>query len=140
MISIFLSINNNEDSFIFPVSPSDYDISSPFDNEQVKGLNQSLNLIGTRGIKTISISSFFPAEGKDYPFDQNGEMFGWEYVDKIESWRDRRVPVRLVIVEDGKKTVNLAVNIDKFKYGEDQSGDINFTLNFSEFPFIDISR
>jgi hypothetical protein len=140
MIQVFISINNNEEVIQLPVVPSAYSIPSPFDNEQIKGLSQTLNVIGIRGLKKVSISSFFPAEGKNYPFDQNKSMFGWEYVDKIEGWRDRRYPIRLVIVESGKKNVNLAVTVDNFEYGQKQDGDVNYTLEMTEFPFVSISR
>jgi hypothetical protein len=141
MIQVFISINNNEEVMQLPVPPSEYKINSPWDNEQMKGLQGSINIIGLRGLKSVSISSFFPAKGKDYPYNQNKTMWGMEYVNAIERWRERRLPLRLVIVsQDGEKNVNMPVTIDNFEHSEGQDGDIYFTLSLSEFVFISIKR
>ena len=140
MIQVFLSINNNEEVFQLPVPPAEYTVPSPWKNEQVDGLQQTLNLIGIKGLRSIEIASFFPT--KDYPFLQNREMWGMEYVDTLERWRERRVPIRIIIVADsrGEKNLNMAVTIDEFEHGMKQDGDIYFTLQLTEFPFINTRR
>jgi hypothetical protein len=140
MIQVFLSINNNEEVLQLPVPPAEYAIPSPWKNEQVEGLQQTLNLIGIKGLRSVEIESFFPT--KDYPFLQNRDMWGMEYVDTIERWRDRRTPIRIIIVADskGEKNVNMAVTIDEFEHSMKQDGDIYFTLQLTEFPFINTRR
>jgi len=141
MIKVFISINNNEEVIQLPVPPEDYAITSPWNNEQVNGLQQSLNLIGMRGLQSVEIHSFFPAPGHDYPFLQNRSMWGMEYVRTIERWRERRFPVRLVIIDpDGQKNVNMAATIDEFEYGQQKDGDITYTLKLTEFAFVDVRR
>lgn len=141
MIQVFISINNNQEVLQLPVPPSDYKITSPWDNGQMKGLQGTINIIGLKGLKSVSISSFFPAKGKDYPYNQNKTMWGMEYVNTIERWRERRLPLRLVIVsQDGEKNVNMSVTIDTFEHSEGQDGDVNFTLSMSEFVFISTKR
>lgn len=141
MIEVYLSINNNEEVILFPIPPESYELSDPWQNQQIDGLYQKMNVIGTRDIKTIEISSFFPAEGKNYPFNQNTTMWGMEYVDKINQWRERRYPLRLVIIDSNRnQDVNMPVLIDDFNYGKGQDGDINFTLSLSEFVFVDLKR
>jgi hypothetical protein len=140
MIQVFLSINNNEEVFQLPVPPAEYTVPSPWKNEQVDGLQQTLNLIGIKGLRSIDIESFFPT--KDYPFLQNRDMWGMEYVETIERWRERRTPIRIIIVADskGERNVNMAVTIDEFEYGMKQDGDIFYTLQLTEFPFINTRR
>ncbi|MFD2752378.1 hypothetical protein ACFSUM_18495 [Virgibacillus siamensis] len=142
MLQVFLSINNNEEIIQLPVPPEEYEVPSPWKNEQIDGLTQTLNLIGTRGLQSIEITSFFPAEGHDYPFLQSREMWGMEYVDAIERWRERRYPIRVVIVDESnkRKNVNLAVTIDNFVHGIKKDGDIHFTLQMSEFPFVSTKK
>ncbi|CAM3442303.1 hypothetical protein [Marinicrinis lubricantis] len=139
MISIFLSINNNEEVLELPVIPEELESSSPFSNDRFDGLNQELNLIGIRSRKTIEIESFFPV--RDYPFLRSRDKWGMEYVRIIEEWRDRRYPLRLVVANTDKNgfTLNIAVTIDDFSYGVGQSGDIDYTLSFSEFPLVKVS-
>lgn len=124
-----------------PIPPSEYTISNPWDNDQIKGLQGSVNMIGLRGLKSVSLSSFFPAKGKEYPYNQNTKKWGMEFVDTIERWRERRLPLRLVIVsEDGEKNVNLPITIDNFEYNVKQDGDVNFNLSMTEFVFSSTKR
>ena len=108
MIETFVSINNNEDIIQLPVPLEEYSIDSPFANQKVNGLHQNLNMIGLRDLKTVNFASFFPI--RDFPFLQNRSMWGMEYVDKIEQWRDRRIPIRLIIVDNNKKKNILSRN------------------------------
>lgn len=138
---MFLSINNNEEVIQLPVPPEEWGVSSPWNNEELSGLRSTIRMIGLRGLKTIEISSFFPSAGHDYPFLQNRSMFGMDYVNTIERWRYRRIPIRIVIVDtDGKKNVNLPVTIDEFDYRQRKDGDIYFTLRLTEFVFVDVRR
>lgn len=133
MMDIFLSINNREQVIQLPVVPSEFKISSPMNNETFTTINQGdLKMIGQRGLKSLTIESFFPA--KDYPFLRSREYFGWQYVDIIEAWIDRRVPIRLIATNT---PINMAMTIENFEYGpQDGSGDIYYSLQLSEFKFI----
>ncbi|MFH5187677.1 hypothetical protein ACHHV8_36665 [Paenibacillus sp. TAB 01] len=136
MVQVFLSINNNEEVIQLPVPPADYNVPSPWKNEQMSGLQGPLNLIGLRGLRSIEIQSFFPAIGHDYPFLQSRELWGMAYVETIERWRDRRLPVRLVISNTNGQSLNMAVTIDDFDHGMKKDGDIYYTLKMTEFTFI----
>jgi hypothetical protein len=137
MISVFISINNNEEVLQLPVPPMKYTIPDPWNNQKVEGLKQSLNLIGLRGLQSITIESFFPIEGHDYPFLQNRTMWGRQYVETIKRWRERRFPIRLIIIDNaGNQDVNMAVTIDDFQTEVRQDGDIYYTLAMTEFPFV----
>ncbi|HZG80033.1 MAG TPA: hypothetical protein VEZ13_04580 [Brevibacillus sp.] len=139
MINVFLSINNNAEVMQLPVPPPDYDVPSPWNNERVDGLQQTLNRIGLKGLRSIDIKSFFPI--RDYPFLQNRSMWGMAYVDTIERWRDMRIPIRLVIVDSkGAQSLNMAASIDHFEWGVKKDGDIYYTLQMTEFPFISTAR
>lgn len=136
MISIFLSINNNEEVIELPVIPEDINLDSPFGNETYDGVNQNLNLIGIRKLRTFDIDSFFPI--RDYPFLRSRDMWGMEYVKTIERWRDRRYPLRLIVANDDPNgfSLNIAVTLDDFTYGVGKNGDIDYKLSFREFDFV----
>ncbi|MGE8080513.1 hypothetical protein [Peribacillus loiseleuriae] len=136
-MDIFLSINNREQVIQLPVVPSEFKIPSPMNNEVYTTINQGdIKLIGQRGLKGITIASFFPA--KDYPFLRDRSHKGWGYVEVIESWIDRRVPIRLIATGT---PVNLAMVIDNFEYGvQDGSGDVYYSLALSEFKFISLVK
>ncbi|GEC93507.1 hypothetical protein BBR01nite_58380 [Brevibacillus brevis] len=139
MINVFLSINNNAEVMQLPVPPADYNVPSPWGTEQVDGLQQSLLLIGLKGLRSVDIKSFFPI--RDYPFLQNRSMWGMAYVNTIERWREMRIPVRLVIVDsNGAQSLNMAVAITNFEHSVGRSGDIDYTLQMTEFPFVSTAR
>ncbi|WP_228728309.1 hypothetical protein [Brevibacillus composti] len=139
MINVFLSINNNAEVLQLPVPPAEYSVDSPWNNERADGLQQTLNLIGLKGLRTVEIKSFFPI--RDYPFLRNRNMWGMAYVETIERWRGMRIPVRLVIVDSGgAQSLNMAVTIDSFEWKVGKSGDIEYTLQMTEFAFISTSR
>ncbi|WP_096199517.1 hypothetical protein [Bacillus sp. FJAT-45350] len=134
-MDIFLSINNREQVIQLPVIPSEFNINSPQNNDRYETISQGeLKLIGLRGLKSFTISSFFPK--KDYPFLRDRTYKGWEYVDIIESWIDRRVPIRVIITDTN---INWAMSIENFNYGpRDGTGDIYFDLQLEYFPFVQV--
>lgn len=129
-MDIFLSINHREQVIQLPIIPSEFKIPSPVNNEKFTTVNQGdLQAIGLRGLRTLTINSFFPS--KDYPFLRSRAYMGWEYIEMIENWIDRRLPIRLIITNT---PINMLVAIDSFEYGpQDGSGDINYTLSLSQF-------
>ncbi|WP_274363710.1 hypothetical protein [Paenibacillus thermotolerans] len=141
MIQVFLSINNNEEVIQLPVPPAGYEVPSPWNNEKLEGLQGTVNIIGLRDLRSVEIQSFFPAQGHDYPFLQNRAMWGMEYVNAIERWRERRAPIRLVIVDSSsKKNINMPVTIDNFTHSMRRDGDIYFTLEMTEFTFVSTKK
>ncbi|SET55420.1 hypothetical protein SAMN05660297_02742 [Natronincola peptidivorans] len=134
MVKVYLSINNNEEVLLLPVTPAEYEVKEPWNNQEVVGLRQSINLIQNKGLATIEITSFFPI--RDYPFILNRDMWGMEYVNTIERWRKRRVPVRLVITKEDETDINMPVTIDDFTYKTEKDGDIYYTLHLKEFTFV----
>lgn len=136
-MDIFLSINNREQVIKLPVVPPSFEIQSPNNNETYNTVSQGdIKLIGLRGLESISISSFFPV--KDYPFLRDRTYKGWEYVNIIKKWIDRRLPIRLVITDT---PINMPCSIESFQYGvKDGSGDIYYTLALAEFKFINLEQ
>lgn len=133
-MDIYLSINNREQVIKLPVVPETFTINSPQNNEKYNTISQGdIKLIGKRGLKSLTIQSFFPS--KDYPFAKDKTYIGWEYVEIIESWIDREVPIRLIITDT---PINMVCSIENFDYGTDTTGDVNYSLSLSEFKFIQI--
>jgi len=134
-MDIYLSINNREQVIKLPVVPSEFQIQSPQNNEKFNTITQGdIKLIGNRGLKSIVLQSFFPS--KNYDFNRDNTYKAWEYVEIIESWKDRRIPIRLIITDT---PINIPVTIENFDYGErDGSRDIYYTLELSEFKFVKV--
>lgn len=134
-MDIFLSINNREQVIQLPIIPKEFQVDSPQSNETFKTISQGdIKLIGLRGLKSITIESFFP--NKEYSFARDKTYKAWDYVEMIESWIDKRVPIRLLITDT---PINMPVTIESFQYGvKDGSGDVYYSLSLSEFKFVQL--
>ncbi len=137
MIDVFLSINNREEIIQLPVVPEEFTLQLPHKNEAYETISQGdIKLIGMAGLKSLTIQSFFPV--RDYPFLRDRGYLGWEYVERLQEWMDRRLPIRLIITGT---PINMACSIESFTYGvANGSGDIYYTLTLEEFKFIQLNR
>lgn len=130
-MDIYLSVNNREQVLRLPVMPPSFTVVKPAKNgvfETVSG--KELLTIGEAGLKEISFSSFFPV--RDYPFLRDRTYKGQEYVYILDTWRAKKIPVRLIVTET---PINIAVVIDDFRYTVRQDGDIWYDITFKEFAF-----
>ena len=128
-MDIYLSVNNRADVMCLPVLPSSFTISKPQSTEIFETVSQGeLQLIGVPKLKGITISSFFPV--RDYPYLRDTSMKGWEYVYKIDTWIEQKLPIRLVITDT---PINMAVAVKDFEYTIKTDGDLWYTLELEEF-------
>ncbi|WP_256761403.1 hypothetical protein [Cohnella sp. WQ 127256] len=137
-MDITFSANNFEEVRRLPIIPSSIDgVATPWGNEEFETIGQgTLNLIGLKGLRTMTIDSFFPM--REYSFAKDKRM-GNEYVDFFNKWRAKRVPLRLIItINDSKEWLNMACTIENFTYGLDRSGDIPYSLEIKEFRFVKV--
>jgi len=141
-MDIVFSANNNKEVYILPVVPSNLDpLNNPRKNEEFETINNgTINLIGNKGLRTISIQSFFPT--KNYPWIKKGAISdGWQYVNFFNKWTEKRVPIRIIIItNNGVEMLNMACTVENFPYGIDRTGDILYTLELKEYPFVQVKK
>lgn len=116
-------------SYRFAVLPSSVETADSMQNTSVNITDYGeINLIGKRGLKTLSLSSFFPKQ--KYNFVQyKGFPSPKACVSLIDSWMDD--PVRLIMTGTN---INMLVTIESFNHAiPDVSGDIYFTLELKEY-------
>jgi len=131
-MDIYLSVNNREEVMRLPVLPPSFTISKPQTTQTFETVTAGeLQLIGTPKLKGITISSFFPV--RDYPYLRDTSMRGWEYVYKIDTWIQRKLPIRLVITDT---PINMAVAVKNFDYSIKTDGDLWYNLQLEEFPLL----
>ena len=128
---------DNDSKFQLPVKPSEYTVNVAHRNTQVNVIQLGdINLIGNTGLREISLSSFFPA--KDYNFSNNsGRKEPLTYVKKIETWRQSKEPIRVIITG----VLNMECTVESFSYGErDATGDIYYTATLKEYKKIKLKK
>ena len=70
-MQIAVSVDNNKDVRILPVTPRDVQIGYPLLTEEIDSIKYGqLLVLKNEGLATVDISSFFPT--KKYPFMQPG--------------------------------------------------------------------
>ena len=131
-MDIYLSVNNRAEVLRLPVLPPEFTVSKSRNNEVFETVSQGqLNLIGTQALKKISWSSFFPC--RDYPFLRDRSDTAFEYLYTIDTWYERKLPIRLIITDT---PINMVVTIDDFSYTIGRDGDMKYSITLSEVKLI----
>ena len=137
MVDIYLSVNNNEEMIHIPVTPPEITVTSEQGTETFETAGYGIiRIIGSRNLRGVSWESFFPVH--DYPFARDTSLKGQEYADKINSWRDRKLPVRLVITSSGYANldINMACAVTQLNGAVGSNGDYNYTVQLDEVDLL----
>lgn len=96
----------------------------------IKGV--TLNIIGGKGLRTFSFTSFFPS--KKYNFVSWAKFLPpLTYVKFFEKYRDLQVPVRVIVIDRYMVVLNMLCRFN-FSYAlRDKAGDIPYTLEIKEY-------
>ena len=134
-MEIVFSVNNNAEIKVMPVVP-EFEIAEGQENETYRGLSLDIRMIGNKSLRTLSLNSFFPA--KQYPFmSPYAEINPQAYIDFFKSIKTQRIPARIVISDNNDREVlNMAVSIDSFTYQYRKNGDVDYTLEMTEYVFV----
>jgi hypothetical protein len=133
-MDIVFTADNNSEIYVLPIIPYDVDLSNPSKNEEFDTINSGpINIIGDAGLRSLSISSFFPTN--DYSWIKAGsESDGWTYVDFLKTYKSSKSPIRVVVSDDdGIEVVNMECTIEDFTYGLKRNGDIRYSLSLKEY-------
>lgn len=121
-----------------PITPF-FDIQGG-NNNSTENLNEvgTVNLAGKPGLRTLSISSFFPSKEASYLESSDVILNPYYYYDKIYAWSRETEPIRLIITGT---PYNFEVLIDNFTGGEtDGTGDVYYTLDLSEYIRLEATK
>ena len=130
---VILSVNNREEVLVMPVTPPSFSVKMPHSPDKIETVSgEELLLLTPAKLQSITLGSFFPV--RDYPYLQNRDMWGMDYVDKINDWIGRKLPMRLII--EGT-SINMPVTVDgSFDYDIKTDGDLWYTLPLTEVNLI----
>lgn len=132
---IFIAENKNgqQETITIPVIQGIEPITCSTNDEEFQTINGSvLNLIGGKGLRSFSFSSFFPS--KKYNF------ISWlkyrdpqEYVDFLEKYRDLKIPIRIIVTDKYRIVLNMLCRYNFVYSLRDKAGDIPYTLEIKEY-------
>lgn len=122
---------------IIPVTPAKYQLSSGQKNKVVDITRVGEAVIfGMPKARTLTFSSFFPAQTHEYPFTVDDSKSPAELVEYFTKVKEARKPVRVIITDS---PVNLMMGLMGFNYFEkDGTRDIYYELSFTEYKDLNI--
>lgn len=127
------TLSGSGDSLSFPVSPSSFEVRSSYQNTTVD-INSlgEMNMLGKRGLKTLTLKSFFPAQY--YGFEQiYPQEDPYASIDRLEAMATSGQPCRISI---SGTSISMPCTIQNLSYGEkDGTGDIYFTVDLKEYRY-----
>lgn len=117
-----------------PVNPESINLESPFTINSLKIASLGdVSIPGERGLKSISIDSFFPRDYNTSYCEYEDFVEPWSFVEKFENWRDTRKNVRLII---SGTPISLPCYIEEFTIEAEKSGapgDIYYSMKLIEY-------
>jgi hypothetical protein len=131
-MDIMFFANNRKERLHLPIVPEGLEWDNPHKNETFDTIQHGeINLIGLKGLTTLSIDSFFPM--KSYSFVKS-KVLGTACVAFFNKWKNLRQPIRIIVINKaGLELLNILVSIESFTYGLDQVGDIPYKLDLKEY-------
>ncbi len=127
---------NRAEGFVLPINPKKIEVSEANMNNKLNLLNVGeINLIGNRGLRSISFSSFFPSKKSYFNKDEKEPI---EYKEMLLKWKNSKRPVRLII-SDLEINDAMAIQNVSFSMNEGDS-DIYYTIEFLEYRFLNVAN
>lgn len=135
MVETVISANNREEVIVLPFTPPGLQITEPQANDTFDGLSRGRRMIGTMQPRTVQWSSRFFRHRMPWMHPQTAAD-PMDYVDFFRKWRGALVPLRLVIADETREILNMAVTVDDFDWELLRTGDIEYSITLSEYEFI----
>lgn len=141
MYRIYFSVNNNEEVVTLPLVPESVPMAlAEQHNETYEGLSRDYRRIGTLGLRSLEWSCWFPViENSQGPMHipVTAYLDGWLYIDFFERWRDKKLPFRVVIMDNRRRTIlNMPCTVDSLEWEVERNGWIAYTISITEYRFI----
>ena len=136
--SIVISADNGADAIVLPLVPADLpEISNPQNNETFEGILGTMSVIGTLGLRSVSVKGLLPAVPTKYPYANPLGSSASEVINFVNKYRNEYIPVRLVIAyTDGSVYLNMACLINDFTYYSDNVKDYHYKIDLIEYRMV----
>lgn len=125
---ITIGTSDGKQALTIPVMPSSFEVTTEQDHQTVNIVNMGEILLkGNRKLRTLTFSSFFPAQKYGFADTDNTEPY--ELVKKIANFRNNRYSLKVSI----SGAITFDGVISSFSYSEeDGTGDVSYSITFTE--------
>ncbi|MFW5436254.1 LysM peptidoglycan-binding domain-containing protein [Paenibacillus apiarius] len=134
-MEFWLTRKNGAEKLWFPIPAREFRVDGTrhITKEYVNGAGE-IALAGRKQLTTISFSSWIPAAPKNRFAQYPNYPKAYEFVAKLEKWKNDIVPCRFFITKTG---VNFACHIEAFSYYERPgSRDVEFEMSLCEYRYL----
>jgi hypothetical protein len=137
--SIVISADNGAAAIVLPLVPAELpEVNNPQNNETFEGILGTMSVIGTLGLRSVSVKGLLPVDPSKYPYANPLGSSAAEVINFINRYRNEYIPVRIVIAfNDGSVYLNMACLINDFNYFIDNSKDYHYKLDLVEYRMVD---
>ena len=120
---------------ILPVVPADLPkVSNPQNNETFSSVLGDLRIIGTMGLRTVTLDTIAPTYANKYSWSNPAGASGKEVVNYLRRAQLTYQPVRLAIFySNGSEYLSMTCTVDNFEYYADNSKDFHYSATFTEY-------
>ena len=120
---------------ILPVVPADLPkVSNPQNNETFSSVLGDLRIIGTMGLRTVTLDTIAPTYANKYPWSNPAGASGVEVVNYLRKAQLAYQAVRLAIFySNGSEYLSMTCTVDNFDYYADNSKDFHYSVTFTEY-------
>ena len=137
--SIVISADNGASAIVLPLVPAELpEVDNPQNNETFEGILGTMSVIGTLGLRSVSIKGLLPVDPSKYPYANPLGSSAAEVINFVNRYRNEYIPVRIVIAfNDGSVYLNMACLINDFSYSIDNLKDYHYKLDLIEYRMVD---
>ncbi|MGG3801796.1 LysM peptidoglycan-binding domain-containing protein [Metabacillus fastidiosus] len=136
---MWISTDDGEQRFRFPVLPQSIEVSNSSKNESVDIAKfGEVTILQKPGAEIFSFSSFFPIRYSPL-VEYNGFLTPWDCVKMFKKWKEDEKVLRFVITGT---MINSVVSLEEFNFNEDGGdvGNINYSLTLKEFKYVNVKK
>lgn len=130
-MDIYIKWDNDKNEIHLPVNPESFELDGSQNNTSlyIHDLGE-INLKGKRGLYSIEISSFFPAQPYEFCRCTPEDPYDY-YIKKLKSLYEKNTTIHLTITDT---SINIFGTIESFNFGEEErNGDVRYTIQIKEF-------
>lgn len=137
--SIVISADNGAAAIVLPLVPAELpEVNNPQNNETFEGILGTMSVIGTLGLRSVSVKGLLPVDPSKYPYANPLGSSAAEVINFVNRYRNEYIPVRIVIAfNDGSVYLNMACLINDFSYSIDNLKDYHYKLDLIEYRMVD---
>ena len=120
---------------ILPVVPAELPkVSNPQNNETFSSVLGDLRIIGTLGLRTVTLDTIAPTYASKYPWSNPLGADGQEVINYLRKAQLTYAPHRLsIFYANGSEYLNMQCTVDNFDYYADNVKDYHYSVTFTEY-------